>query len=411
MQGNVRWMTRLAILATTTAALIGGARAQSVTGNWTFDDTFEGTVGAPLEVVNGTWRFEDALINGQPARVAHFAAMTGNDKLIVRHGIPGNGGGYYANQFTIIMDVLFPSDTGNPNNTPNGWVALYSTNYDTYNDADWYINRSGGLGIGGDYSDAGNPLRLARDRWHRIALVVDLTEAYSFRSYIDGQLQNWVQSIGAARDGRFALYSTLDPWPWFLLFTEPTGLYTSQGYINNLQVRNYAMSDAEIAALGGPTAGPISIPGVFLSGTLTLENVAPTAPLQAINFNLRPADVSTPNPVAAMVGPDGTFRINVPANMYDLSIRGLRYLGTRLTGIDASSGDVHGLAALLKAGDADYSNVVDVLDLDRLIRGLDASIGTGEYLANFGADFNADGTIDVLDLDILISNFGRNGDD
>jgi hypothetical protein len=404
------WTLCGAAIALGGVLLSGAVQAQSVTGNWTFNDTYnaEGSLGNPLDMVNGTWNFQDALIGATTARVARFARMTAVDQLRVRHNLPPNGGGSYVNQYTVIMDVLFPAG-GNPNNS---WIALLSTNYDTYNDADWYINDPDlGMGIGGDYTDPLNPLRFTRDTWHRIVLVIDLAASYSYRSYIDGVLQNEVQDYANDLDGGMSLYSTNDTTPWFLLFTEgyePDGLYASEGLINNLQVRNYAMSDIEVLALGGPTASPIPVPGAILSGTLNLEDVDENAPRQQITFTFRPTDMSGDFDLVAEVGPDGAFTLNAPNKNYQLHIKGKRYLA-RNVNVNATLGNVSGIETTLTAGDATGDNSVDVLDLDQLIQGFDS--GPSDLNWKPEADFNVDGSIDVLDLDILIRNFDKQGDE
>jgi hypothetical protein len=234
------------------------ADAQAVTGNWLFDDDFTADIGSDL-TATGTWSFQNATIGGESALVASFTA---GSYLTVPHGVAPNGGGTKANQYTIIMDVLFPD-------TP-GYVSLYQTDASpTGSDGDWFIrapNGAGagnGLGISGDYTDTGNDLRFTDNAWQRIALVIDTTSAAGsdntvYRSYINGELQNVVQSPdGWGVDGRFSLN------PVFYLFADEDG-EQSPGLINNLQVRNYAMSAEEVAILNGPTAGGIStavVPG------------------------------------------------------------------------------------------------------------------------------------------------------
>jgi hypothetical protein len=237
------------------------ANAQGlVTGNWLFDDSYAGNPGADL-TTTGTWTFQDATIGGEAARVASF---TSGSYLTVPHGVGANGGGTRANQYTLIMDVLYPS-------TP-GYVSLYQTDATANgSDGDWFIrapNPDNGLGISGDYSDDGNALRFTDNQWQRLALVIDTSSAAGndntvYRSYVNGQLQNVVQSpSGWGVDGRYSLNTNL------FLFADEDGEQAG-GIINNLQIRNYAMSATELATLGGPTAaGIVPGPGSLLVGLM-----------------------------------------------------------------------------------------------------------------------------------------------
>src|SRR5262245_29607189 len=61
--------------------------------------------------------FTTATINGQTATVASFTRGT---YLRLTHGFAANGGGGLVNNYTLIMDVMFPS-------RPSGWAALWQT--------------------------------------------------------------------------------------------------------------------------------------------------------------------------------------------------------------------------------------------------------------------------------------------
>lgn len=76
--------------------------------------------------------------------------------------------------------------------------------------------------------------------------------------------------------------------------------------------------------------------------------------------------------------------------------------------IDTTAGDVDGLIATLRAGDANNDNTVDVLDLDAQFQAFDSQAGHLDF--DPGADFNCDDSVDVLDLDLLMQNFDQQGD-
>jgi hypothetical protein len=179
--------------------------------------------------------FTSATIGGQTAQVASFTRGT---FLRMTHGLQPNGGGSYLNEYTLIMDVMFPS-------RPIGWAALLQTSPSNANDADWFINSSGGLGISSVYGGT-----IADGTWNRIALVVDAV-AGTFTSYLNGAP---VQQIsGVTLDGRWALD------PAALLFADENQ-ENAAGYVNSVQLRGTALSAAELAALGGPQAAGISLP-------------------------------------------------------------------------------------------------------------------------------------------------------
>ena len=167
-----------------------------------------------------------------------MAAFTRGTFFRMTHGLAANGGGSYVNQYTLIMDGMFPS-------RPTGWAALWQTNPNNANDGDWFINPSGGLGISGIYGGS-----ITDGTWNRIALVVDGV-AGTFTSYLNGTA---VQQIsGVTSDGRWSLD------PAALLFADENE-ENNGGYVNSVQLRGNALGAADIAALGGPQAAGIPLP-------------------------------------------------------------------------------------------------------------------------------------------------------
>src|SRR6185503_19321975 len=75
--------------------------------------------------------------------------------------------------------------------------------------------------------------------------------------FIDG-LKVSDQPLPEGLDGRWSLAPADADQPWALLFSDDNG-ETESGYLASLQFRDYKMTDAEIAGLGGTTAG-----GIFL---------------------------------------------------------------------------------------------------------------------------------------------------
>jgi Tol biopolymer transport system component len=171
-------------------------------------------------------------------------------------------------------------------------------------------------------------------------------------------------------------------------------------------------SNASNLATGGTgvfVRGPLHASNyVTISGQITLEDLVPTAEPRLLSFTFRPTDQSGEVFQSLFVAPDGQFTlIGVPANTYQLHIESFQHLSRNLS-VNASSGNVNNVTSLLRAGDANDDNSVDVLDLDLLIQAFDSTPGASNWSPM--ADFNGDSSVDVLDLDLLIRNFDQSGD-
>ena len=228
------------------AAALPLALQAAVTGQWDFNSgNLSATVGSSLTYRGTTAAstvFTTATIGGQTAQVMSFPATTPSQGYLMTHGIAPNGGGAYVNQYTLIMDVMFPTASSGQ------WRALFQTNPDNANDADLFVNPGNGIGISGEYQGVVQP-----NTWHRLAFAVDLTAATGkLRKYIDGVLVG-SQDTGFSLDGRWSLTPTA------LLLTDEDN-ETRAGLVNSIQIRSEAMLPADIAALGGPSAAGIPLP-------------------------------------------------------------------------------------------------------------------------------------------------------
>ncbi len=150
-------------------------------------------------------------------------------------------------------------------------------------------------------------------------------------------------------------------------------------------------------------------PPAAISGTLTLQGIDPAAPAQTITFLLRPSDNSGDLVKTVSVAPNGVFQLsNVPRKNYTIRIKGDRYLAAKVNNVDASGGNVSGVMALLKAGDANNDNAADIADLLFLINAYNKISPNAGYLA--AADFDLDGSNDIADLLLLIANYNQLGE-
>jgi len=168
-----------------------------------------------------------------------------------QHNFPGNGGGSYLNQYTVIADIMWPSGE-------NGtWRAVF---------ASWeypvvYANTSDQLSVyyapwagsaGTDHPGG----TVAGDTWYRIVTVVDLTKSVdSVVVYLDG-------TRVASGDVTGGLDNDTDGFasPYSMYHYSPYAGETGDVYISCFQIRDYAAQAAEAAAIGSATGAGVPAP-------------------------------------------------------------------------------------------------------------------------------------------------------
>ncbi len=264
-----------------------------VTGQWDFDGgDLRATVGAALEF-RGTASLRTSFpyvgINGRAARAMQFGTNGVADGYYMTHGAKPNGGGRFVNQYTLIMDVLFPaSSTGQ-------WRALFQSDPFNHegNDAEFYVGNASatpegnGIGAAGEFHGP-----LAPDTWYRIAFAVDLTapSGQQLSKYVNG-VKVASQSLPGGIDGQFAL------GPSAVLFASglTTSILTQPGLANSLQFVNGWMSPAQLAALAGPSAEGLP------AGDAALKIESLTKDATAVNLT--------------WAGPDGVFQVLESPNL------------------------------------------------------------------------------------------------
>jgi YVTN family beta-propeller protein len=224
----------------------------AVTSQWDFDGgDLRATVGTDLEFVGDTatiTRFPSHSINGRSAQVMAFGTNSPSQGLVMHHGAQPNGGGRFVNQYTLLLDVMFPAQS-------SGHLrALFQTDPFNHlnNDAEFYVGGQdaspdpNGLGTEGQFNGP-----LAPDTWYRLVFAVDLTASagQQLTKYVNG-VKVGSQSLSGGVDGRYAL------GPTALLFTSglTSGGLTQPGFVNSIQFVNGWMPPDAVAALGGPTA-------------------------------------------------------------------------------------------------------------------------------------------------------------
>ncbi|HAB15547.1 MAG TPA: hypothetical protein DCE44_03760 [Verrucomicrobiales bacterium] len=237
------------------AALLSGsaALAQQPVGQWDFESgNLNATFGSALIDKAGsgtafgtTTSFGIPDIGGQPAKVMKFPASA--DSAGGYHAdftAPANGGGALVNDWTMVMDVLFPAASSGK------LRALVETDLGSLGDTDADVFVRADNKVGSKQVGFGN---VTADTWHRLAIVVAVTSppdtAGQVRLYVDGAP---VGTIGVANlvDQKYALNQAIE------FFTDDSG-DTQLGYVNSIQLRDEALSKGQLAALGGPTAAGI----------------------------------------------------------------------------------------------------------------------------------------------------------
>lgn len=245
-------------------AALGGPSPEGiplVSGQWDFEfGNLVATIGSDLETRPDTefvTAYETTILDDGAANVMRFDyPATAGERVplgyFLPHGILPNGGGENVNQYSVIMDVMFPSTSG-------GFRALLQTETNNTSDADVFLNGGNGLGISGQYQGNVTP-----DEWHRIVFTVDLTKR-ELGKYVDG-VNVVTAPVGSAPlgTGLFQYLSATDGvvdkrWslgPLALLFSDEDG-ETAAGSVNSIQTRPVVLTPTEIARLGKATAAGI----------------------------------------------------------------------------------------------------------------------------------------------------------
>lgn len=257
------------LLAGALAAL--GSHAHAVTATWNFSSLAPDFVqggGAPtmafydgdtaavttFGMTNGASPLETAVpdLPDGPAAFLHHPPLpnggVGGYTLDFAPGtFLGNGGGAFVNSYTVVIDLYLAG---------LDWTALFQTNNAHTNDADWYVSPDGSVGIGSlGYSAPA----MNTGAWRRLAFVHD-GDAGTVKYFLDGS--EIFNGAAGGTDGRHSLYTSDNPGPDFVFQGEGdgSGNYTNEAWISSFMIADYAVTDDQIARLGGASANGIIIP-------------------------------------------------------------------------------------------------------------------------------------------------------
>jgi hypothetical protein len=218
----------------------------------------------------------------------------------------------------VILDLFYP------NWTSGFYRALWQTNPQDTNDADAFVSGGNSLGISQQYDG-----ELILDTWQPVVLAFDLTK-HEFGKYIDGT-NVLTGPVGAVpygpNDAQYLSASTVPTdgggvdMRWSLV---PTALLLADGeedgevqpvYVSSVQVRNARMTDADIAALGAPTANKIPRPSAAIqvrrSGTSVVIDWNGTALDSTLNVTGGWAEITNAANPYVVTSPTGNqfFRV------------------------------------------------------------------------------------------------------
>lgn len=203
--------------------------------------------------------------------------------LWLQHDLPRT---YYGNltQYTLVWDVYVPGSEFDLNGCFSGAlgacndVPLHQLDRRNANDAELFLKVGATLaGENGFVGKLGDPVTggglggyveaIESDTWHRIAMVIDFREATGqSRVYVDGAL---VQTTDLVDYTKFAPVAEGDPnatgllspdRDGFLLFADNDGDMDAAIRLGSLLFVDRALTAAQIAAMGAPTAAGIPAP-------------------------------------------------------------------------------------------------------------------------------------------------------
>lgn len=235
----------------------------TVIGQWDFETSnlAAATVGSPLQFIGFQPGFVSLPISGRLAGAMSFPATTDAQRILATFAPTNNGGGTNLNQYTIIMDLMWPRES------EGTWRAIFNSDMNNTSDAEIFLDPDGSIGVGGFNAYAGT---LQPELWYRMALVVDLETNQIYR-YLNGANvlgtngPSGFTLLGESVDGRFSLNDGI------LFFADNDG-ETAPGYVSVIQLRAGAMTAEEVAALGGPASNGLGEGGAPV-GDVKIESI------------------------------------------------------------------------------------------------------------------------------------------
>ncbi len=274
----------------------GSAWARPVpVSSWQFNGTLGNDIagGDPL-TVNGAQAvtFATSAIGGVTAHVAGVPAFSNDlNHMSAVNPIGANGGGARTNDYTLIMDVNFPTFPG-----LGAYASLLETNPANNDDVDFFVRNTGVVDLESPQIAAG----ITANTWYRMAIRSErvggslLTELF-----LDGQF------IGGGSNGIDGGATLTTP---FLLFSDNDG-NTAPTLVNSIALYDGPLSNSELAELGAATAAGIPYTAAaatlvnsefVASGSAVLENGSGTLRIEDSRLGGHSTPMFVPEPGALL---------------------------------------------------------------------------------------------------------------
>lgn len=302
----------LAAALVTMQAQVTNTNTTTIIGQWDFNSANmdSATVGSPLQFVGFTPAFVERELNGRLAGVMSLPAIAPEQRILATFAPTNNGGGTNLNQYTIVMDVMWPAES------EGTWRSVFNADTSNANDGEIFVDPDGRIGIFNNYAGQMHP-----NIWYRLGLVFDLSTNEMTR-YLNGTNVLGTNATvlplpEGARDGQFSLNGGV------LFFSDNDG-ETAPALVNVIQLRAGAMTAEQMAALGGPgtnglgeggaPVGDVAIESITRNGndvTITVNNEGRTIQLQTTT------NIANPLSWANQGGPttQSTFTVSISGNM------------------------------------------------------------------------------------------------
>ena len=296
----------LSFALVTSRAQATNTNSTTVLGHWDFDistNLAKATMGADLQFAGFNPTFRSSEIGTQYFGTISIPAFPSSaERILATFASTNNGGGTNLNQYTIIMDLMWPAESAGL------WRSLFNASTNNSNDAELFVERDGQIGIFNDYAGFMIP-----ETWYRLVTVFDLATNQMTR-YLDGT--NAAGAIAGPStlplpegrvDGQFSLNDAV------LFFSDNDG-ETAPVFVNVIQLRAGAMTPEEVAALGGPASGnlgsgtvaPPVPPGDIRIDTITRRDTSIVINVDNDGRSIRlqrTTDIANPNSWTVVAGP------------------------------------------------------------------------------------------------------------
>jgi len=272
-----------------TLCAVGVMEEQSIAqwnplGEWNFNsgDLSAAFGGDPLQYADGPGgdtaagtlfgtadSFGISRINGTDVNVMKFPASSASMGYLMPNPVSGNGAGSLVNNYTVIMDVLYPT-----NSAGRVRPLLQTDDQVITPGADIVVDSSDAIGEPpGPFHGSIQP-----NVWYRLGFSVT-----------DGNIDEYINGVkvGSHSTGGPDSQFALTPSGFAALFQNSTTNGAAVGYVSSIQIQDVALNAGQMAALGAASASKIttnspSIPS-YLEAQTPSPNAANVTPLPQIN--------------------------------------------------------------------------------------------------------------------------------